>query len=235
MQATTASIRPRVLELLRFTESHNRHTEALARATGEQFNIFQTLRIGHREVTTHSPILAELLNPKGNHGQGAVFLRLFLAQFKVSGFDADSATVKQEYPIGPKTQESGGRIDIVVKDGKQATILIENKIYADDKEKQMTRYREFDRNAHLFYLTLRGGEPSNLSKDEVDRIQCKYISYAVDILAWLKDCRKESACLPNVRETLTQYIHLIEELTEQRTDKSYRRKQRKPPGLLHAA
>src|SRR5208283_235963 len=91
-----ASISPRVLELLRFTESHNRHTEALARATGEHFNIFHILRVGHLEVTTHSPILGELLNPKGKHGQGAAFLRLFLAQFDIHGFDPESEKAKMD-------------------------------------------------------------------------------------------------------------------------------------------
>jgi hypothetical protein len=217
METTTATINPRVLELLRFTETHQRHTEALAAATGEHFNIFQILGVGHLEVTTHSPILAELLNPKGKHGQGATFLRLYLAQFGIVGFDAETAVVKKEYYVGPKTEKSGGRLDIVLKDAKGATILIENKIFATDQENQMTRYREFDRNAHLLYLTLRGGEPSNLAEDEVNRIQCRCISYAADILTWLTECRKAAACLPNVRETISQYIHLIEELTNQST------------------
>jgi len=216
---STALISPRVLELLRFTETHQRHSEALARATGEHFNIFQILRVGHLEVTTHSPILAELLNPKGKHGQGAAFLRLFLARFDVHGFDAESetATMKMEYYTGPVTEKSGGRIDIVVKDGKGSIISIENKIYAGDQENQMTRYRDFDPKANLFYLTLDGRKPSNLTENELNRIQCKCISYAEDILAWLKECRKDAACLPNVREIISQYIHLIEELTNQST------------------
>ena len=62
------SLSPRSLELLRFTATQLRHADALNQATGEHFNIFQILRIGHLEVKTHSPILAELLNPKGRHG-----------------------------------------------------------------------------------------------------------------------------------------------------------------------
>jgi len=192
----------------------------LARATGEHFNIFQILGIGRREVTTHSPMLAELLNPKGQHGQGPTFLRLFLAQFDIHGFDveSDKATMKMEYHIGLVTEKSGGRIDIVVKDGNGATILIENKIGAGDQDNQMKRYREFDKRAHLFYLTLDGHKPSNLSEVELNAIQCQCISYAGKVLAWLKECRKTAACLPNVRETITQYIHLIEELTNQSTN-----------------
>jgi hypothetical protein len=214
-----AILSPRTLELLRFTEAHQRHTDALARATGENFNIFQILGIGHHEVTTHSPMLAELLNPKGHHGQGAAFLRLFLTQFAILGFDAesDAARVKLEHHVGPVTEKSGGRIDIVVKDGKGSSILIENKIGAGDQDKQIERYRGSDPKAHLFYLTLDGHEPSNISQEELKRIQCRCISYAGEILTWLKECRKTAACLPNVRETITQYIHLIEELTDQST------------------
>lgn len=207
----------RVFELLRFTETHQRHTGALALATGEHFNVFKILRIGHLEVKTHSPILGELLNPKGHHGQGVKFLRLFLTQFGIQDFDTESKTAKMdlEYYIGPNTEKSGGRIDIMVKDGKRSTLIIENKIYAGDQEKQMSRYRNFDCAAHLFYLTLDGHEPSNLSELAPNGIQCKCICYAKDILTWLNECRKEAACLPSVRETITQYIHLIKELTNQ--------------------
>jgi hypothetical protein len=219
MDTTPATISPRVLELLRFTETHQRHTEALAKATGEHFNIFQILGIGRLEVATHSPMLAEFLNPKGHHGQGAAFLRLFIEQFDIHNFEAesDTATMKLEYHVGPVTEKSGGRIDIVVKDGKGGIILIENKIGAGDQDNQMKRYREFDPKAHLFYLTLDGREPSNLSEDELNQIQCRCISYAGEILGWLKECRKTAVCLPNVRETVSQYIHLIEELTNQST------------------
>jgi hypothetical protein len=211
----TASANTRALELLRFTEAHQRHTDALARATGDRFNVFQILRIGHLEVKTHSPMLAELLNPKGTHDQGAVFLRLFLSRFGISPFDADASTVRQEYYAGPVTEKSGGRLDIVIRDGRGAMILIENKIYAGDEDNQMTRYREFNEGARLFYLTLDGRDPSNLSEEKLKSFEC--ISYATDIMAWLYDCRKEAVSLPRVRESITQYIHLIEDLTDQST------------------
>jgi hypothetical protein len=202
-----------MIELLRFAETQQHHADALAKATGEHFNVFQILRVGHLEVTTHSPILAELLKPNGVHGQGAAFLRLFLAHFKISGFDADTAKVKMEHSIGAVTDDSGGRIDILIKDGKGATILIENKIYAGDQPNQMTRYAEFYPTAHLFYLTLDRREPEGA--DTVQGIHC--ISYANDVLAWLKDCRKEAACVHTVRETISQYIHLLQDLTHQNT------------------
>ena len=146
-------------------------------------------------------------------------MRLFLSEFKITDFDAKSetATMELEYYGGQTTENSGGRIDIVVKDSKGSTICIENKIYASDQKKQMERYRGLYPKARLFYLTLYGHKPSNLSEDELSRIGCERISYDKDILAWLNECRKEAACLPVVRETISQYIHLIKELTNQST------------------
>lgn len=204
----------RALSLLEFARVQQDHADILAKATGEHFNIFQILRVGHLEVSTHSPILGELLNPKGKHGQGAAFLVLFLSRFEISDFDADSATVQMEYHAGTVTENSGGRIDLLIRDSKGKTILIENKIYAGDQEKQMVRYSNFAKNAHLFYLTLDGKEPDN--GKEIESLCC--ISYSRDIINWLEDCRKESACVPTVRETITQYIHLLKQLTHQNTN-----------------
>ena len=218
-----ADLNNRALELLRFTASHVRHVEALAKATGERFNIFQILGIGHREVITHSPILGELLNPKGSHGQGPIFLKLFLTylekNFQIhADFDLKSAKVDLEYSIAKIDERSGGRIDILISDSSGSPIIIENKIYAADQDNQLERYRTYRQKAYLLYLTLDGKLPSNYSVGDLEKIQCKCVSYEKDILTWLKECRKEAACLPNVRETITQYINLIKDLTNQSTN-----------------
>jgi hypothetical protein len=51
--------------------------EAIAKATGENFNIFQTLDLQTKELS-HSKIIAELLNPQSSHDKGDMFLKLFL-------------------------------------------------------------------------------------------------------------------------------------------------------------
>jgi len=217
----TSMIEPSAANLLRFTRAHLRHHEALMRATGGHFNLFQILGIGHYEVRTHSPILAELLNPQGRHGQGAVFLNLFLTKIRVGDvpFNASNTRVETERYIGPKTETTGGQIDIVVEDGIRRRILIENKIYAGDQENQLLRYHNYDQNADLIYLTLLGGDASAYSVGGLDRESYRTISYEKEIRDWLMDCRKEAACLPSVREMLSQYIALIEELTHQSTTK----------------
>jgi hypothetical protein len=217
MQTLAMPTSPRILELLRFADAHRRHTEALTRATGEQFNIFKILGIGHYEVGTHSPMLGNLLNPKGSHGQGDVFLRLFLNLMGIANFDMDSARLELEYHIGTVTDKSGGRIDIVILDGSGNAIFIENKIYAGDQENQLRRYRQRDQRAHLFYLTLHCTLPSGFTEETLREINVTCISYATHIRDWLAACQKEAASLPHVRESISQYLHLIMELTGQST------------------
>jgi hypothetical protein len=202
-------------DLLAFTRTHLRHHAALMRATGGNFNLFQILGIGHYEVRTHSPIIAELLRPHGCHGQGDVFLRLFLKKVGIGDppFQQSRTTVATERYIGPKTETKGGQLDIVIEDGVRRRVLIENKIYAGDQENQLLRYYNYDKDADLIYLTLDRREPSEYSSSGLDPGKYKRISYENEILDWLFDCRKEAACLPGVREVLSQYIALIEELT----------------------
>lgn len=218
---STSTLPPAIRDLLRFTRTHLRHHEALMRATGGHFNLFQILGIGHYEVKTHSPILAELLNPRGRHGQGDVFLNLFLTKLDIdkAAFDPARTRVECERYIGPKTETAGGQIDIVVEDGIRRRILIENKIYASDQENQLLRYHNYDQNADLIYLTLFGSEASDYSAGSLDRGSYRKVSYEKEIRDWLRDCRKEAACLPSIREMLSQYIALIEELTHQSTTK----------------
>ena len=68
--------------------------------TAEDFNIFEILGVAHLEVSTHSAFIANLLNPKGSHSQGAKFLKEFLKIIEVEDFDCDSAQVEVEKHIG---------------------------------------------------------------------------------------------------------------------------------------
>ena len=43
------------------------------------FNVFAVTRRSGFEVTTHSALLCDLLDPRGTHGQGGAFLDVFLA------------------------------------------------------------------------------------------------------------------------------------------------------------
>ncbi len=208
------------LGLLRVAATHSQHARTLLRATGEHYNIFKILGIRHYEVKTHSPILGDLLNPGGSHGQGDAFLRLFLAQMEINDFDASSATLKLEYHIGTVKEKSGGRIDIIISDRRGQAIFIENKIYAGDQKNQLQRYRERNAKAHLFYLTLHGDMPKGFDEEKLKSIRATCISYATDIRDWLVACQKAASSLPHVRETISQYLYLVKELTGQSNTQS---------------
>lgn len=200
--------------------------DKIAAKTGDNFNVFKILGMEALEVRTHSSFLRELLDPKGSHGMGSVFLELFLSHVSdknapSTGFDSSSATVTAERPIGPinKERTRGGRIDLFLEDKHGRRIFIENKIYAEDQENQLLRYHAYDHQAILVYLTLKGTKPSPESTGGED-FPVKLVSYDGEIIQWLESCKKESVSRPIIRETLTQYIDLIRYLTNRTTGDS---------------
>ncbi|UOQ76549.1 PD-(D/E)XK nuclease family protein [Hymenobacter sp. 5516J-16] len=177
------------------------------------FNIFRLLRKESDEVNLHSRFLAELLDPHGTHGCGNTFLRLFLEQcgIKPTEFHIDTARMLRE----------SNRIDILLHTNQEA-VIIENKIWAGDQDKQLERYADIISGRRLryriLYLTPHGHEPSQQSVGKLaDRadfrelITC--ISYADHIQPWIQACIKEAALHLPLRETLVQYISLIKSIT----------------------
>ena len=192
------------------TEKH----EALAAATGQNFNLFNVLGRETDEVRTHSAIIAELLNPKGSHGQGPVFARLFAGRFEIPTEAIESVQVWTEVTVG---KDKDSRIDIVMQVGEML-VVVENKIHAGDQPKQLKRYHDYAANwlrSKIIYLTLHGDDPSEDSLDGLspDEVDCR--SYKSDVLAWLDDCIKEVARVPQIREILAHYEELLRKLTGQ--------------------
>lgn len=198
---------------------------------GENYNIFNDLGFMSDEVHLHSMFLANLLNPKGSHGQRGKFLEAFLKMLQKSfpAISADSlvldtaiTSVKVEEYIGRQTDSEGGRIDIYLTDGKHS-IIIENKIYAGDQHHQMLRYWNYgmsqkgddtEKSFVLIYLTLDGCSPSKESLGEdlkENDIVC--LSYKNDIRGWIDRCVELASRTPLVRETINQYISTIDILT----------------------
>jgi hypothetical protein len=220
-------------EIKTISESYKR----VAEATGENFNIFSVLQMESDEVKTHSRFLAELLNPKGSHGQKDVFLKKFVERFGIKKFDTSNTKVDVEFFIGQVTECNdaemnisdrsskctGGRIDILIRSGENV-IMIENKIYAPEQPNQLLRYINKFPKGKLLYLTL-NGDKSDRDCTENNSNNSDYrcikpeeyvrISYQSDIINWLEECRKESVTTPNLREAITHYINLIKKLTGQ--------------------
>lgn len=202
--------------------------DAIEKVTGGKFNIFTILE-RDRSETRHSRFLAELLDPKGSHGQGKVYLKLFyetleeefkerwLGQnisFNLETF-TDKALVYTEQSNG-----ENGLIDIIIETTAHA-IIIENKIYAGDQDKQLERYAQSKKNKNILiiYLTLDGHQPSQNSLGDGLKVEnVVLLSYTIHIIKWLKACINESATLPAIRETLVQYVKLLQKMTYQTGD-----------------
>src|SRR5688572_23099767 len=149
----------------------------LAQKHGLDFNVFDILRLTSNEVRGHSRFLAAILDPKGSHGLGCVFLDLFLKHLRSSGHLAArslpagttsakwTVTVEQPFNIRSATEGEAavtGRIDLLLECGA-VWLIIENKIYAGDQDRQLERYECYacsqTKNPVLVYLTLDGEAP----------------------------------------------------------------------------
>ena len=86
---------------------------------------------GSKEVKLHSALISGFLNPLGNHYQGDVFLEEFLKCVGLKEWfgDTSNARVYKEYQ----------NIDMYITNGGQH-IIVENKIWAGDQDKQIERY-----------------------------------------------------------------------------------------------
>ncbi len=216
-------------QLLRDAKRIAMHQQEISLLRGERFNIFSVLKMESKENGTHSAFLGEMLDPRGTHGMGAVFLELFLKTVGYAGdFLAEGARVQLEFYIGPRNddQRTGGRIDIYLEDRHHTAISIENKIYAYDQNVQVERYHNHKKGRNtVYYLTLWGHSASKESAGElVVGTDYKTISYREEVIAWLEACIKESANQPILRETIRQYIILIQKLTHQLSDKKMENK-----------
>ncbi|MDR3000328.1 MAG: PD-(D/E)XK nuclease family protein [Fibromonadaceae bacterium] len=206
--------------------------DKIAEITGEDFNIFQTLNLQYTEWS-HSKIIAEFLNPKGLRGVKDEFLKLFLDKIvevssnieKLEDEEAQknrddriqklkdyiqNQEFKSERVETEKTTNSG-RVDIVI--GKQ--IVIENKIYAEDQNEQLARYRKDYPEAIIIYLTLDGREPQAYSTSGDKNSYDILLSYKDDIIDWLEQCLEKSVNFSYLRETIAQYLNLLKFLTGQ--------------------
>lgn len=104
------------------------------------FNLFHLIsEVYHRE-NLHSDMMEAIISPSGSHGQGDLFLRLFLDFLR----QHHGITIKAEDYRNAKVVREDGRIDLLIYDEiSHKAIIVENKINgAPDMNKQVVRYLE---------------------------------------------------------------------------------------------
>lgn len=201
-----------VRKLLKEVSDKLKIFEEYQKKVGDLFNIFSITNIERREVDTHSAMIAELLNPRGRHGQDDKFLIEFLKIVSEKlPIDTKNARIFKE-----KSFNSLGRVDILILLDDHV-FVVENKIDALDGHQQLQRYQEIldtytQTEKHLLYLTLDGSEAEEYSHRGTV-YQC--ISYSEDILKWLDACINHISVPVKVKYTLEQYQYIIKKITGQ--------------------
>jgi hypothetical protein len=198
--------------LLEEVEQIKQKHDALNQREARGFNVFSLLLKAGDEVNLHTKFIYELLNPKGSHHQGELFLDLFLKELKLEDISSDLDVFREKH-----------NIDILLQSSTHA-ILIENKIYTQDHSSQLSRYVKTmknqgykKKNIRLIYLTLFGHTPTEKKMQKSVLI----MSYRKNIVNWLLACIAETEEIPILRETLKQYLNLVRALTHQSKEKGF--------------
>ena len=170
------------------------------RKNAPQANIIKVLNLGYDELR-HSRMLAWLLDYKASHMQGNLFFFHFL---DVLGIEKTEEYQAQYYV----QRERPDRIDISIYSPDNFTIFIENKIRADEREKQLDdeykslqkwseEWRIQERNRYLVFLTPEGRTPFTLSEDTNDEykkslnIDYLKLSHAMSKAALSYECKSD--------------------------------------------
>lgn len=206
-----------------YKEYENKVKERRARGIHD-YNVFDVLET--KEVK-HSKFIASLLDPKGLHYQGDLFLREFINACGISdfGLDTSNAQVFREYE----------NIDIYITDGNKH-IIIENKLWTGDHDEQIARYiqaivdEQKEQNGIyerilVLYLTPFDDEIKSLGGiDEVgkdylklgqNQVAFRHISYKNEILNWLNAIKAEIINLTDLNVLISQYEKAVKKLTNQ--------------------
>lgn len=167
-------------------------------------NIFRVLRMERDEVVM-CRFLADLLDHRGWHGRGTVFLESFLRTFvkevNVKTVRLESTCVMTEYLI-----DNGRRIDIMLLN-PAFSLPVEAKINAGDQQGQCYDYVPYARNTKLIYLTKDGHAPSEWSRTAANGAKM-LPEKEIRCVSWEKICDWLET-VPETPELVQQYVEAI--------------------------
>ena len=108
-----------------------KQAEIYKRRGNNDFNPYLEMWSGSYEVKLHSALICGFLNPLGKHYQGDVFLETFLESVGLKAWFGNTSNAE--------VYKERKRIDIHITNGNRH-IIIENKIWAGDQDRQIERY-----------------------------------------------------------------------------------------------
>ena len=203
----------------------------LALELGSDLNLLDLMRTDELGL---SRLLAMLIDPNGAHGQGSVFLALFL---DACGFDRMASDASEAVRVECEVSLGGeaGRIDILINLPGGRVIGIENKPYALEGDAQLARYAKsldesYGPGAHLVFVPGWSDRAWTITSEEIKRFESDGRRYRVlpwnggdvhGVTAWLRRC-EEKARAPKVRHLLADFADWAEDrftmLDEKGTD-----------------
>jgi hypothetical protein len=195
--------------------------QALASAVAESFSVFDYLQPDENLL---SRIIADLLDPKGNHGQASTFLACFLERLIALKCTippdwparVDKATVVNEASTS-FLSNSARRIDIRIELPPLFGIGVENKPWAAEQMAQLADYRaELDRRYQgqfvIVFLCQWGRTPESIPDAEWMDLRrsgrCALLRYSDDFLTWISDCHRRTQA-DKVRHFLSDFARYV--------------------------
>lgn len=152
-----------------------------------------------------SKAIAEILDPKGTHGQGSIFLKLFLESLNRPDFATTGRVTVRRECCTDSIERSNRRIDILIEGPNGAwAVAIENKPWTCEGENQLSDYVAHLANRYgnrFLLLRLAGYEsnPTSLDFKTCKRLisEQKFCSwhYTGEFLRWLHRCFEQ--CQPD--------------------------------------
>lgn len=221
LAAFFAGLGPVVAAARRAQAVLDRKQAMLDRRVAPRFSVFDYF---NEQETDLSCAFGGLLDPAGTHGQGDVFLELFLGEIRhlredFPYLDTQGCKVYLEYTT------NGGRIDIVLEMPGKHWIGIENKPWAAEQENQITNYMTYleeltkpveGGTAWILYLSGDGSDPETtkgLSEEQIKR--CLTMPYRTrneklpSVENWIRRCWEQCEA-ERVRWFLKDFLEYVE-------------------------
>ncbi|MFC1547216.1 PD-(D/E)XK nuclease family protein [Candidatus Neomarinimicrobiota bacterium] len=203
-------LRPRIKSMLDAMEEQ-------VRLHAPTFNIFKALHLEGRADEIHTPLLASLLDPQGDHGQRHLFLKAFIhamAQgheyFPVPEGEIDI----HQWFVAPHKYIGHGTLDIVLSSPAMSyQVVIRNRIYTEDQDDELRRYfdwlednRDYYRHQALVVLT-----PTGEAIEDIDPHSYFTASYRGQISDMLRKVLPGISAT-HLRETILQYLDIVRKI-----------------------
>ena len=201
--------------------------KARAQLTSARHNIFEVLGVADKE-NHHSRFIAYLFNPRGVHDQGDLFLRPLLQWLESRSGVLPAARAGMAAHLGAAAglgkamvstelyAEKHGRLDLVIELSGGTSIAIENKVYAVEQDKQLSRYWDWLRSrpgrsaeqAVLIFLSPDGRSGTTARPDDTI-VLMSYADLALVLERGLAECPPTALSLI---QSVRQYTQLCQNL-----------------------